>query len=126
MTPEGKVKAKVTKVLKDAKKHGLYYYMPVPSGYGTTTLDYIGCFRGRFFAIETKAPKVKGKSAGKLTHQQKLTYHEMRNALGRVFIIDSDEDILTLGGWINDVIFSEDPEGYPADPRAELPEEKED
>lgn len=30
--------------------------MPVPSGYGVPTLDFIGCYKGFFFAIETKAP----------------------------------------------------------------------
>jgi penicillin-binding protein-related factor A (putative recombinase) len=41
--------------------------MPVPSGYGESTLDYIGCYKARFFAIETKKP------GGKLTPRQQNT-----------------------------------------------------
>jgi hypothetical protein len=52
-TEEGKLKDKVKAFLKE---RGAYYHMPVPSGYGTQTLDFIGCYKGRFFAIETKAP----------------------------------------------------------------------
>ena len=52
-TEEGKLKDKVKAFLKE---RGAYYHMPVPSGYGTQTLDFIGCYRGWFFAVETKAP----------------------------------------------------------------------
>jgi hypothetical protein len=54
MTPEGKVKAAVNKVLARYKK--IYRFMPVPYGYGESSLDYLICVNGRFVAIETKAP----------------------------------------------------------------------
>lgn len=81
-TPEGKVKRKVSAILKT--KDELYYFMPVPSGFGESTLDYIGCYRGRLFAIETKAP---GK---KPTDRQKTTIAMIERAGGRCFVIDGD------------------------------------
>lgn len=91
MTPEGKVKAKVTKILKATDT--LYYWMPVPSGYGDTTLDYVGCHYGRFFAIETKAP---GK---KPTDRQNMIISMMQRAGARVFVIDGDTE--ELEKWLS-------------------------
>ena len=53
MTPEGQVKHELKKYL-DAM--GVYYFMPVQTGYGRATLDFLCCIRGRFVGIETKAP----------------------------------------------------------------------
>ena len=54
MTPEGKVKDAVKKVL---KKHGIWYFMPMQNGFGVVGVpDFICCFRGAFMGIETKAP----------------------------------------------------------------------
>lgn len=52
MTLEGKLKAKIKA---DLKARGAYFFMPVQSGYGSTTLDILVCLRGLFIAIETKA-----------------------------------------------------------------------
>lgn len=79
-TPEGKVKRKVSTILKAAQE--VYYFMPVQTGYGSPTLDYLGCSKGRAFAIETKAP---GK---KLTVRQEAIRKEMERAGMKVFVID--------------------------------------
>jgi hypothetical protein len=55
--------------------------MPVQTGYGSPTLDYLGSSRGRAFAIETKAP---GK---KPTVRQKAIIKEMEHAGMKVFVI---------------------------------------
>lgn len=53
MTPEAKVKAKVKKIL-DA--YDAYYFMPATHGYGSSGVpDIVGCFNGKFLAIECKA-----------------------------------------------------------------------
>ena len=53
MTPEGKVKAKIKSILKD---YGVWYTMPVATGYGRAGVpDFLLCFRGRFIAVEAKA-----------------------------------------------------------------------
>jgi hypothetical protein len=62
MTPEGKVKKEVKKLL---ERFSVYYYMPVPGGYGKAGKgDFICCVAGYFLAIETKKDK------GELTELQ--------------------------------------------------------
>lgn len=100
MTPEGKVKDKVKKLLKDA---GAYYHMPVQNGMGAPTLDFIGCHYGNFFAIETKAP---GK---KPTGRQELTIAEMRKARGTVFVVDgTEETVAPLRAWLAVVLVNQE------------------
>lgn len=89
-TPEGKVKKTVSALLKATP--GLYYFMPVQAGMGASTLDYLGCYRGKFFAIETKAP---GK---KPTDRQNMIIERIRQCGGAVFVIDGD--ITELKQWI--------------------------
>jgi len=55
MTPEGKVKARVKKIL---DSHKVYHFMPATGGYGRSGIpDFICCYNGRFLAIECKAEK---------------------------------------------------------------------
>lgn len=90
-TPEGKVKKKVSDLLKATP--GLYYDMPVPGGFGGSTLDYVGCHRGDFFAIETKKP------GGKPTARQYQIIARMEAAGGKTFVIDGD--LTELEDWLN-------------------------
>lgn len=83
MTPEGKVKEKVKKVLKE---FGAYYHMPVQNGMGKPSLDFICCHKGRFLAIETKAEK------GKLTLRQEATIDEMQKAGAITLVIRGEND----------------------------------
>ena len=54
-TPESKVKAKIKTIL---KAHGIYYAMPIGTGYGNSGVpDFLCCLNGKFFAIEAKAGK---------------------------------------------------------------------
>lgn len=73
MTPESKLKRDLKVYLTAI---GAYYYMPVPTGFGTRTVDFLGCWRGRFFAIETKSP---GRQA---TPSQARTLEAVREAGG--------------------------------------------
>jgi Holliday junction resolvase len=57
LTPEKKVKNQVVNVL---KSFGAYYFYPVAGGYGVSGVpDIVGCYKGKFFAIECKAGKGK-------------------------------------------------------------------
>lgn len=83
MTPEGKVKADVKAWL---KQRGAYFFMPVQTGLGSTTLDLLVCLSGRFVAIETKAP---GK---KPTARQEIIIASIRSAGGVAIVVhDIDE-----------------------------------
>jgi len=88
VTPEGKVKAKVKRLLDKYKAR--YEFWPVPYGYGASTLDCLICFCGRFIAIETKAP---GK---KPTDRQKMIIEKIRHAGGVAIVIDGDEGLTQL------------------------------
>lgn len=96
MTPEGRVKASIKRLLK-AYKHGMYWNMPVPAGYGVPMLDFVGCFHGQFFAIEAKAP---GK---KPTRRQAAVIEEMTAAGGAVFVIDGDTTLGEFERWLQHV-----------------------
>jgi hypothetical protein len=82
MTPEGRVKAQVKKIL--AGYEDLWQHWAVQNGMGTPTLDCTGWYRGRAFAIETKAP---GKEP---TPRQIITIDKMEKAGGKVFVIDGE------------------------------------
>lgn len=54
-TPEGMVKARIRKILKDS---AAYYAMPMGSGFGKSGVpDFLVCHQGRFIGIEAKAGK---------------------------------------------------------------------
>lgn len=54
MTPEGKIKEKVKRILDG--EEGVYYFFPAANGFGRTAIpDIIICVRGKFLAVECKA-----------------------------------------------------------------------
>ena len=82
MTPEGKVKVQIKKYLDSI---GAYYFMPVQTGYGKRTLDFLVCINGGFVAIEAKRP-------GKMpTPLQSHIMTEINQAGGIAFATDSIE-----------------------------------
>lgn len=91
MTPEGKVKEMVKKLLREM---GAYYHMPVMNGMGKPTLDFICCYKGMFFAIEAKAP-------GKLTTAiQANTMREIEEYGGKAFMVDGEESLNHVRNWM--------------------------
>ena len=67
--------------------------MPVPSGFGESTLDYMGCYKGYYFAIETKAPSKRP------TPRQQTVITQMQQAGAAVFVIDGD--LTELKQWLD-------------------------
>lgn len=82
-TPEGKVKAKLKEYL---RKRGDYYFMPVQTGLGATTLDFLVCWHGKFQAYECKA------DGRKLTPRQELVSRQIRAAGGVAYRVTTDKD----------------------------------
>jgi len=81
--PEFKVKEK----LKDhLRRQGCYWFMPVQTGYGATSLDVLACVLGEFVAYECKA------RGQKLTPRQELVARQINAAGGNVFVVTLDED----------------------------------
>jgi len=81
--PEYKVKAKLKEHI---RKNGAYYFMPVQTGYGATSLDILCCYLGEFHAYECKA------RGQKMTPRQELVARQIIAAGGHVFVVTLDED----------------------------------
>ncbi len=87
MTPEAKVKKQIKDYLNSI---GAYHIWPVPTGYGSVLVDCYACIRGRFFAIEVKAP---GKKA---TARQQHVLNQVKTAEGYWVLATSAADVKAL------------------------------
>ena len=83
ITPESKVKAKVTKVLKEL---GVWYFFPLSNGLGKAGIpDIICCVNGVFVSVETKADKTK-----KPTQLQLICADQIKAAGGYWLLVYDD------------------------------------
>lgn len=99
-TPEGRVKKAVREYLVSigcqpaggkpvSPCHG-WFYFPVQNGMGVVGIpDIVGCYKGQFFAIETKAP---GKKHN-VSRNQKLRLQELDRAGAVAIVADGVEDV---------------------------------
>jgi hypothetical protein len=94
-TPEGRVKAKIAKLLKSYPK--LWYFMPVPVMYQARTVDYLVCYCRRFIAIEAKKPK------GKPTALQDKTLRDIEAAGGETFVVADDVGLEALKTFLDNL-----------------------
>lgn len=80
MATEKQVKERVKTVLKELD---VWYFMPVPTGYGRQGIpDFICCAWGVFIAIETKA------NGNKPTRWQEIVLDEISDHDGFAWVID--------------------------------------
>jgi hypothetical protein len=87
MTPEGKVKKAIKAYFKEI---GAWYYMPMSNGMGRVGCpDFIVCYRGLFFAFETKAP---GK-INNVTPNQEREIFEIIQAAGVAVVVDDVKQV---------------------------------
>lgn len=92
MTPEGKVKEKIKRLL---KHYGAWYYMPVSIGMGQHGIpDFVCCYNGKLFGIEAKA---EGKKPTVLQMKQKSL---IEASGGAWFLVDNDESLMGVEQWI--------------------------
>ena len=79
-TPEKLVKNKIKVILQDG---GVYYAMPIGSGYGNAGVpDFLACVNGRFLAVEAKAGK------GKTTALQEHNLQRIRESGGLTIVVN--------------------------------------
>lgn len=79
-TPEGKVKDKIKKVLKE---RGIYFVMPATGGYGSSGApDILVCHEGKFYGIECKA------GDNKPTALQQDNLNRIEDSGGYAFVIN--------------------------------------
>jgi hypothetical protein len=87
MTPEGKVKDAVKKVL---KKHGVWYFMPMQNGFGVVGIpDFICCFHGIFLGVETKALGKREQT----TPNQDRVLREIKEHGGYTIVVDDAKQL---------------------------------
>ena len=109
MTPEGQVKKLVKDYLVSVgmipagqavlctEENTGWFHMPVSNGMGVHGIpDFIGHYRGRFFAIETKT---KGK---KPTARQEHQLNALDLTGAATFVVDSEEGLEGVKEWINE------------------------
>ena len=81
-TPEGKVKTKIKKIL---QLHGVYYAMPMGTGYGNSGVpDFLCCLGGKFLAVEAKA------NGGVPTALQHKHLDDIQKAGGAAWVVNED------------------------------------
>ena len=84
MTPEKKVKNRVVKHLKELGDQ-VYYFFPATGGYGRSGVpDIVGCYKGKFFAIECKAGK------NTTTALQKRELENIAKAAGEAWVVNEE------------------------------------
>lgn len=94
MTPEGKIKARVDKLLHQYK---IWYFSPQSGPYGRSGIpDRIAIVEGLFVGIEVKADKTK-----KPTRLQIDCMAKIEAAGGKCFVVYDDETLIHLKEFIN-------------------------
>jgi hypothetical protein len=88
MTPEGKVKEAVKRAL---KARGVWFFMPMQNGFGVVGIpDFICCFKGRFLAVETKAPGKRNTT----TANQDRKLQEIKDHNGLSIVVDDVQQLI--------------------------------
>jgi predicted AAA+ superfamily ATPase len=89
LTPEGKVKRKVSELL---KRYNVWYFYPANNGFGKGGIpDVIACVDGRLVGIEVKADK-----KSKPSELQKICGKEIQEAGGIWLVVCDDETLAEL------------------------------
>lgn len=97
LTPEGKVKQKVSKVLKQYK---LWFFYPAANGMGRAGIpDIIAIVAGQFVGIEVKADKTK-----KPTMLQQQCGRQIIDAGGQWFLVYDDQSLAVVEQYIHKVM----------------------
>ena len=95
-TPEGKVKNRLTDMLKAEK---VWYYVPAANGMGRAGIpDVVAIVEGIFLGIECKADGTK-----KPTTLQLECGKQIRNAGGQWFLVYDDYSMAEVQSWIQRV-----------------------
>jgi hypothetical protein len=112
---ERDVKKRVSALLSLAMEHEpLYVWMPVVTGFGKRSLDYICCVRGQFLAIETKA------TGEWLRPDQRQRARDILKSGAKVFIISGPDGYGALENYLEHCIPSFGSADSRANPRRQV------
>jgi hypothetical protein len=93
MTPEGKIKEEVKIFLKSLGPD-CWYFCPMMMGYGRKGIpDFMGCYKGHFFSIETKSKN------GKISPWQQREHEAIIDAGGAACFLWTTSTIETVKNW---------------------------
>lgn len=90
MTPETKLKNQIQKYLKSLGSDWWGFKVLGHAGQKTGVPDTVGCFRGRFVAIEAKAPD------GQPTLKQSFEIDRIRGAQGAARVVWSLDEVKAI------------------------------
>lgn len=94
VTPEGKIKAKIDKLL---KAYGVWFYSPQAGPHGQSGIpDRVACVRGRFVGIEAKADKTR-----KPTAMQLMQGRNIVTAGGLWYLVYDEETLKGLEDYLS-------------------------
>jgi len=100
MTPEGKIKSKIDKMLRS--KELLWFFKPQAGTFGKSGVpDYIICIAGHFLGVEAKA-----NPARKPTALQMLCMEKICAAEGVCFVVHDNDTLGALEKFIDDVLIN--------------------
>jgi hypothetical protein len=95
-TPEGRIKRRLDKVLKE---EGVWFYSPQAGPFGVSGIpDRVACVLGRFVGIECKADKTK-----KPTALQLKCMRDIEAAGGKCFVAYDDTTIAEVRDYIREI-----------------------
>lgn len=98
MTPEGKIKKKLDKMLRG--KPRLWSFPPQSGPFGSSGIpDRIACVDGYLLGIE-----VKSSGSKRPTPLQQQCMHKIETAGGACFVVYDDVTIEIVEDWINDIL----------------------
>ena len=96
-TPEGRIKAKVDRVL---KRLGVWYFNPQSGIYGSSGIpDKIACVNGQLIGIEVKSGPTK-----KPTRLQLRCMTLIEEAGGKCFVVCDDDTITEMEIYIKETL----------------------
>lgn len=97
MTPEKRVKQQVVKQLKEFGD-AVYYFFPATGGYGRSGVpDIVGCYNGKFFAIECKA------GTNTTTALQERELENIRRAGGAGWIVN-EQNVESVSSMVRSLV----------------------
>ena len=101
-TPENKVKQKLIAYLKTIPD--LFYYSATAGPMSTGGIpDIMGCYKGKLYALEIKAPGRRGERNRGASPLQVMQMEKIRASGGFAMVFDGEDiDWITLRGWIDE------------------------
>jgi len=113
-TPEGKVKAKVDRML---HRHKVWFFSPQAGPFGRAGIpDRLICVHGRFVGIEVKADRTK-----KPTRLQEQCMAQIEAAGGKCFVVYDDESLAIASAYIGEITRAGSTKGESPSTEAEQP-----